>query len=142
MTNEREQRVGQVEPGFRGYPQDWMLGVFDDCDAASAAFEDLRPGYWHEGLMLFRGEQGERDLDRRAEEAHSGVAGVWQAIQSVFVGGDHLEDYERAVRDGACVLAVRTAQDEQRAQALAVFERHHARFIHFYGSTSVQQLVP
>ena len=51
---------------------------------------------------------------------------------------DSLEQYERAVREGSTVLAVRPNSDGGDSRVEETFRTHDARFVNYFGANTVE----
>ncbi|MPZ98721.1 MAG: hypothetical protein GEU80_05155 [Dehalococcoidia bacterium] len=129
----------QDEP-FTGYPEDQVLGVFDSTREAGEAIEDFRrAGFGREELAVYSDRQGAARLD--SEGTAHGLREVAQRqIEHIVTDIDDLQGYEAAVRRGGVVVGVVAPDEEPREQVAAVFQRHGAHDVHYFGAMTVQRL--
>jgi len=71
---------------------------------------------------------------------------VDRALQALFgplsEQGNYLKQYEEAARNGQTVVAAKAANDEEVERAAAIFEKHGATNVRFFGRLAVTDLTP
>lgn len=132
----------QPEPRrFISYPSRQVLAVIDDDAAAAAAVEALRAaGVAPADVVVLRGPDGAARLDGAGTE-HGWSARLRRLF--AFTLMDQLPDfvlYERAVRDGRTVVAVRAADETRKRAVHAVLRAHGAHFTNYYGRLATEEL--
>jgi hypothetical protein len=135
-----------VQPGpdprrFISYPSRQVLAVLDDEASADAAVAGLRAtGVDAADVLVLRGPDDAARLDG-AGSAHGWRARLRRLF--AFTLMDQLPDfilYERAVRDGRTVLAVRVDGEARKRAVHAVLRAHGAHFTNYYGRLATEEL--
>lgn len=124
---------------FAGYPQHYLLGIVDDHEAAHAAVEELE----REGIsdaQVLEGREGAEQLDSDGT-SHGLFSTLLRTVEQHLSEMDHLGQYEQAVRSGASVVAAYGEDEDERARAIEVLERHDARFVNYFGALAVELVV-
>ena len=71
---------------------------------------------------------------------------VDRALQALFgplsEQGNYLKQYEEAARNGQTAVAAKAANDEEVERAAAIFEKHGATNVRFFGRLAVTDLTP
>lgn len=130
------------EQTFVGDPNHYLFGIFESDEKAEEAAAELTQGPFREDqIKRFEGRGAAGELDSTGEQ-HGMGARLLRSVQHLFTNLDHLSEYEEAARDGKAVLAVHIEDGTPRDEALAIFQRHGARFVNYYGNALVETLVP
>jgi hypothetical protein len=138
MSNFPEQAADQP----LHYPTNAIFGIIDhpeDVHAARIAL--LAAGFGDDAVELYHG--AEQAL--RADEApHGRGLRAWMAhIRAI--GGEEREFVERhkdALLAGHTLIGVMVRDDTAKHKARTILKQHHAHFINFYGSWSIEELEP
>jgi hypothetical protein len=124
---------------FAGYPQHYLLGIVDDHDAAHAVVEELE----REGIsdaQVLEGSKGAEQLDSDGT-SHGVFSTLMRTLEQGMSEMDHLGQYEEAVRNGSSVIAAYGEDEDERAKAIGILERHDARFVNYFGALAVELVV-
>jgi hypothetical protein len=133
-------RLSRVTRRFINYPTNRLLAVVDSADGAAAAVDALvasgvRPG-------SIERLSGSEDADRLA--GLGGARSLSRLLRAVqFMTMDQMPDfvlYERALRDGRTVLAVKSASPAERRAVAAVLRARGAHFMNFYGRFVTEEI--
>ena len=122
------------------YPQDYLLGVFEDEAAADWTAGDLLDaGFVEDELMAFCGAEGARALDPSGEE-HGLLFRIYRTIQNLYAEFDSMREYADAAVGGACVLGVRIPDDTRKEAASRIFARRGGRLVAAFGRMTVENI--
>ena len=112
-VNEKERK-----DKFISYPTDTLLGIIDQVDDSLKALQALVAAGFADEIQAFHGEEGAYRIDASGAK-HGLLAQLRRLHQKTTVERDHAEQYELAVEQGHCVIAVHTSDAERRSTALA-----------------------
>ncbi len=131
--------IQQTDQPLAGYPEHYLLGIVDDqAEAAVAATELHQEGI--EEVQVLTGKAGADLLDSDGSE-HGLLATLLRTIEHIAAEIDHLGEYERAVREGAAVVAAYVEEEPSRERATEILRRHDARFVNYFGPLAVELVV-
>jgi hypothetical protein len=123
------------------YPTDRLLGVLDDPASADALLRDLAAsGFGADAVDVLVGATG-RDRLARLGARPGPLSRLVRVFQ--FMTMDQTPDflvYERALRDGRAVVAVRAAGRDAMLPASDVLRRHGAHFLNWFGRFMTEEL--
>jgi hypothetical protein len=126
---------------YIAYPSRQVLAVLDAEADAEAARTDLEAaGFETVAVTLRPGPDGTARIDGLGS-ANGPGARLRRLL--AFTVMDQLPDfivYERALRDGRFVLAVRAARDDEKLRARDILRRHGAHFTNYYGRFATEEL--
>ncbi|MFL5779304.1 MAG: hypothetical protein ACJ761_10210 [Chloroflexota bacterium] len=126
---------------FIDYPTNQLLAVVDDPTRAAALVAELRQaGFPAEDVVILRGIEGAERIDGMG--ASNGLTARLRRLFA-FTLMDQLPDfvlYERALRDGRAVIAVRARRDEQKRRAHAILRASGSHFANYYGRFATEEL--
>lgn len=122
------------------FPDDTLVGIVDDPDAAEAAVADLiQTGVPEDEINVLCGDQGARRLDPSGKR--HGTLGRLRRIIQTF--GDQEKEVVKKQADelrAGNFLISAPADDDERDRVAAVLTRHGGRFINHYGKWTVTRL--
>ncbi|MCB0016171.1 MAG: hypothetical protein KDE09_00205 [Anaerolineales bacterium] len=124
---------------FIGYPTDNLFGIIDDPVKAELALQALAAAGLADETEVFHGVDGAHRIDASGAK-HGRLAQLWRLRQSTTVAREQAEQYEQAVLQGRCVIAVHTSDPEQREQIQQILKAHSGHFINFYGRFTIRKL--
>jgi hypothetical protein len=124
---------------FIGYPTDNLFGIIDDPVKAEQALQALATAGFAAETEVFHGEEGAHRIDASGAN-HGRLAQLRRLHQKTTVEREHAEQYEQAVLQGYCVIAVHTSDPDQREQARQVLKEHGGHFINYYGRFAIRKL--
>jgi rRNA-processing protein FCF1 len=124
---------------FIGYPIDNLFGIIDNSDDAETALQALVTAGFANDIQLFHGEEGAHRIDASGAK-HGWLAQLRRLHQKSTVERAHAEQYEQAVLQEQCVIAVHTSDPEQRERARQILKAHGGHFINYYGRFGIRQL--
>jgi hypothetical protein len=123
------------------YPTNRLLGVVDDPAAVTPITRALaEAGVPADAVDVLVGEAGVDRLGRLGARA-SPLSRLVRLVQ--FMTMDQTPDflvYERALRDGRAVLAVRARGRDGMLPAADVLRRHDAHFLNWFGRFVTEEL--
>lgn len=126
---------------YIAYPSRQVLAVLDTEADAEAARDALEGAGFEPAMVTLRsGPDGTARIDGLGR---SNGAGARLRRLLAFTVMDQLPDfilYERALRDGRFVLAVRAAREDEKLQARDILRRHGAHFTNYYGRFATEEL--
>jgi len=135
--------VAESKTGEAQYPTHQVVAIFDTPTQTTCALDALLGGGFLESEVDVH--RGSEDADRLA--AGTGRRGLqdWFIRVTDSVGlknaeTEMKEQYERALRDNQCVVAVLTPTEDRKNLAVDVFRRCGGRFINFFGQLSVERI--
>lgn len=122
------------------FPDDTIVGIVDDPDAAAAVVDDLiAEGIPESEISVLCGESGARRLDPEGER--HGLLGRLQRVVQHF--GDqeatHLQRQAAELRAGNFLVAA-PAEEEESERIGGILRAHGGRFINHYGDWTVKRL--
>jgi hypothetical protein len=129
-------RQASDEP-FVSYPKNFVLGIFDRSTDASEALTEFRDsGRSGDEIMVFSGGAGLTQLD-----PDHGLTGVTErSIERLMTDQDNLDRYAESVRRGGHVIAIAAKETAAREEAAAIFMRHDAHDVEYFGEFTVETL--
>jgi hypothetical protein len=126
---------------YIAYPSRQVLAVLDSEAEAGAARDALADAGFEPAMVTLRpGPDGTAALDGLGTS--DGPGGRLRRLLA-FTVMDQLPDfilYERALRDGRFVLAVRAATENEKLKARDILRRHGAHFANYYGRFATEEL--
>lgn len=121
-------------------PTNYLFGIVDDAKMTELVIESLvLAGFSSNRITVFQGERGVRQIDATGAE-HGRIARLIRWRQSTTPARWHAERYEQAVRDGHCVVAVYTSDQDSRERARQIMKQNGGHFINFYGRLVIYTL--
>lgn len=128
--------------GFRAYPTNRVVAIFDSPQSAESARKDLvAAGAAADTIEFACGQEGLKAIDFSGKE--SGViARMVRAIQQIGELSEYWKNYEKALRDGKCLLAVDAEEDSVRKLAHEKIKARGGRYINFFGKLGLEKLEP
>lgn len=127
---------------FIGYPTDHVLAVMDDAAVGAAAAAALQAaGIPTRDISVLRGEEGARRLDGTGTQHGAGARARRVVSFTLMDQAPDMAWYERAVRNGAAVVMVRTRGGQAKTIAVDVLLSHAAHFVNFYGRFATEEIV-
>lgn len=137
MTEEHQY---QTESESLSFPEDTLVGILPDPDAAMAVVRGLVERGIAEGdISVLCGEAGARRLDPEGDR--HGLLGRLQRLVQHF--GDqerpHVERQAKELQAGAFLVAVPCPEDE-REELTRLFTQHGGYFVNHYASWSVTRM--
>lgn len=124
---------------FIGYPTDNLFGIIDHVDDTLKALQTLAAAGFADEIQAFHGEEGAYRIDASGAK-HGLLAQLRRLHQKTTVEREHAEQYELAVGQGHCVIAVHTSDPERREQARQILKENKGHFINYYGRFGIRQL--
>jgi hypothetical protein len=123
------------------FPDDTVVGIVDDPDAATSAVRDLiTTGVPEDRIQVLCGDGGARRLDPSGEK--HGVLGRLQRLIQNFGDEDlpHIRRQAAELRDGKFLIAAPAEEDEERDRVASILKAHGGHFINHYTSWTVVRL--
>ena len=126
---------------FIAYPERAVLAVIDEPSAAEAAVRELQEAGFDVGTTtILEGAEGAARIDGMGR-AH----GLGSRVRPLlaFTVMDQLPDfvlYERALRDGRCVVMVRATRDADKRRAHQILRANGGHFTNYYGRFATEEL--
>jgi len=128
-------KVNQLDKFIAGPPKDSVSGVIAteaDTEAAVQALVDAGFSMGQEGILIFQGEEGARQIDVRGEQ-HGFLAKLLRTAQALTNELDHVQNLEKELLAGRYLLLVHASTPEARLQAKDILEAHNGSFVTTYG---------
>lgn len=123
------------------YPMHHVLGIIPNPNLMPSVTADLvDAGFAEDSICVLGGEEGCGCLDAEGAR-HGPLFGLLRAWQHFTPEYEHLARYERALREGQCVVAVRARTHLDWEPIVAVMTRYGGSFVHYYG-WMIHDLVP
>lgn len=123
------------------YPMHHVLGIVPNPSAIPTITAELRAaGFAEDAICAMCGEEGCCHIDAEGER-HGPMVHMLRWWQHFTPEYEHLARYERAVRDGQAVVAVRAYHHLDWEPIQRILTAHGGHFIHFYG-WMIHDLVP
>jgi hypothetical protein len=122
------------------YPTSRLLGVIDDPDAAPVAVQALLAHRVADAVDILAGDDGLERLGRLGPRPGP-LSRVVRAFQ--FVTMDQTPDflvYERALRDGRAVVAVKVSDRERMRTAADLLTARGAHFLNYFGRYMTEEI--
>jgi hypothetical protein len=128
--------------GFRAYPTNRVVAILDSPQAAEGARKDLvAAGVAADTIEFACGQEGLKAIDFSGKD--SGViARMMRAIQQIGELAAYWKNYEKALQDGKCLLAVDAEDDSVRKLAHEKIKARGGRYINFFGKLGLEKLEP
>lgn len=123
------------------YTHSRLVAVFDSTADVEAARQDLTASGFVGAFDVHCGTEGAQGIDFDGTE-HGPLARVSHALHTLTVEGAHMQNYERELQAGHCVVIVVTKGDQDSQSALGILETHHGRFINRFGFWAVETVHP
>jgi hypothetical protein len=124
---------------FIGYPTNNLFSIIDDSVDAEEALQALAVAGFGDETQVFHGEEGAHRIDASGA-AHGWLAQLRRLHQKTTVEREQAEQYEQAVLQGHCVIAVHTGDPERREEARQILKGHGGHFINYYGRFGIRGL--
>jgi hypothetical protein len=142
---EREAATRGADPHAEAvrYPENHIVAIMDQPDAAAAAAEALTTGgFLDSEVTLVCGVEAADRL--RASSGRAGLLGhLIQIADSLGIRSEELEakhEYEEALRSGRCTVLVFAPTEERKERAAEILQTHGAHFINFMGRFTIERL--
>lgn len=118
---------------FLTYPIHKLVSVFEEPDAVEAAVRELEAsGFTMDDIEAFCGLQN--TPDRHFEGTRPGV---WDTIlhagRHVGPARTYIERYERALKEGHCLIMVKVDKKDRKALAAEILHRHTDERVTYFG---------
>jgi hypothetical protein len=128
--------------GFRAYPTNRVVAILDSPQAAESARQDLvAAGVAADTIEFACGQEGLKAIDFSGK--NSGViARMYRAIQQIGELAEYWKNYEKALQDGKCLLAVDADDESVRKLAHEKIKARGGRYINFFGRLGLEKLEP
>lgn len=132
-------QVGADQVEFLSYPEQQVLAILDDREAAVEAIRSLRRGDLVRQVDVYYGEAGAAAID--SEGLVHGVTGVTsRTVEHLVADLDDLTKYDEAVRLRKVVVAFDGRDEDVRRRGADVLIAHGAHTIQYFGPLAVQVL--
>jgi len=124
---------------FIGYPRDYVLGIFDESEAAESAVTELiSAGFGDSELLVLSTPADARQVDE--EGVHHGIeAAATRTIQELG-DKDTLDECAKALRAGCAVVGAHAEDECQREQANLIMQESGGQSIRYFGRFVVEDL--
>lgn len=127
------------EHAFVGYPQDYVLGIFQQMDSVEAAVTGLIEAGFNEAQLLVLSRPSDtKDIDKNGTE-HGVLTTAERTVQELG-DKDTLDEYAKALTIGMSVIGAHAEDAGQREQANHVMRRAGGQSIRFFGRFVVEDL--
>lgn len=124
---------------FLGYPRDYVLGIFDESEAAESAVTELMgAGFGESDLLVLSQPDHARQVDE--EGKHHGIRSATTRTAQELGDKDTLDEYAKALRAGCSVVGVHAEDDGQRNQANGIMQESGGQSIRYFGRFVVEDL--
>jgi hypothetical protein len=119
--------------GAMTYPMHHVLGILPNpADVPAVVVELQAAGFAEDAICVLQGKVGCECLDPEGCK-HGPIISLLRAWQHFTPEYKHLAQYEQAVHDGHCVVAVRAYHHLDWEPIQKILIAHGGHFIHFYG---------
>jgi hypothetical protein len=122
------------------YPARKVIGAVDTPSALQRVLAALdQAGFDGQEVTVFSGEAGVRSVG--SDDSHDGLAGrLTRVMEPIGNQLEHLDRYERALRDGHFLVVVATPDGSTKDRVLNAFRAGHGCFVDYYGPLEIEQL--
>lgn len=124
---------------FIGYPNDTLFGIIDEPVRAQEALRALVAAGFAAETQVFFGQEGADRIDASGAK-HGRLTQLRRLHQRTTLEREHAEQYEHAVLEGSCVIAIHTSDPTEREQAHQLMKDHGGHFINYYGRFGIRGL--
>jgi hypothetical protein len=135
-----EEHQYQADSDSLSFPDDTVVGIVNDAEAAVAVIEDLvARGTPQEEIEVLYGESGARRLDSSGKR--HGILGRLQRLVQHYGDQDrpHVKRQSEELRAGHFLVSV-PATEEERDRVARVMLDHGGYFINHYASWAVTRM--
>ena len=123
------------------YTYSRLIGVFDSQSDVQGAVDDLTATGFAKSFDVHCGVADARLIDFSGTE-HGPLARLSHALHLLTAEGAFMQEYERALQAGHCLIMVRTEGPERRQRALDILKAHGGHFINQFGFWAVETVHP